>query len=194
MKIESNKSVLNNLNSLPKSDEAKNNSTNSRSINNQSTSLDSDKINSIDNIVDKISSKTDSSSKVYNRFKATNETPKNMEFVRTTILKPGTYDAIDLNIHYDGVSKVDFKDVNVWKNTIGKTVYAITKTLNYVHNNSNTSFPQKIEFNENYTSKGLKNNKSFYQNLNTLAQKLSNSEINFDEMKDNIFTSIENYI
>lgn len=152
-----------------------------------------DAVEDIDSVVDKFSSKNPSSSTIYNRFKSTNVDKKNSEFVNATILKPGSYNPIDVSIYYEGLSKNDFRDVDVWKNTIGKTVYGINKTLQYVHDNSQTLLPEKIQFEEDYTIEGVKDDESFYKNLNKLADKLSEGKIDVEKMQETISPMIEKY-
>ena len=150
-------------------------------------------VEKIDANVDRFNSNNETSSKIYNRFRTTNQPKKNSEFVKTTLLKPGTFSSIELNIHYDGLNKSDFRDVDVWKDTIGKTVYGISKTLDYVHKNSRTAFPEKIEFEEDYTTEGFKDVNSFYSNLNEMAQKLSKNSIDGEKLQETISSYIENY-
>ncbi len=160
---------------------------------NRSDSKEATTIAPINSLVDNFASKKDVSPTTYNRFRTKNDSSKALDYVKTTILKPGTYNSIELKINYDGLSKADFRDVSVWKNTIGKTVYAINKTLEYVHDNSRTSFPSKIEFEENFTTTGFKDDNTFYNNLNTLAEKLAEGEIDLNAMKETVSSSLEKH-
>lgn len=151
-------------------------------------------VEDINSVVDNFTSENGIQSKIYNRFRKTNSINESSEFVRATVLKPGTYKSIDVSVYYDGLTKNDFRDVDVWKNTIGKTVYGISKTLQFVHDNSQTAFPTEIQFSEKYTVNGFKSDEEFMDNLKNMANQLSEGKINLDKMQEEILPMLERYL